>query len=113
MEGLEVAFIALTFGSNQHNVPLAAAAALVAVALVASAGFAIRAPLARVPENTLKFVVGVMLTGFGIFWAGEGAGAQWPGADTALLVIIPVIALLALGLTALLHRTSPPLEVIP
>ncbi|UIJ62657.1 hypothetical protein LWP59_13975 [Amycolatopsis acidiphila] len=72
LEGLELAFIALTFGSNQHDVPLAALAAGCAVAIVAVAGFAIRAPLAKVPENTLKFVVGVMLTGFGIFWGGEG-----------------------------------------
>ena len=61
--------------------------------LVVAAGFAIRAPLARVPENTMKFVVGIMLTSFGMFWGGEGAGAHWPGSDAALLVIIPAIAL--------------------
>jgi uncharacterized membrane protein len=95
LEGLEVAFIVLTFGANQHRVGLAAAAAGVAVALVVLAGFAARAPLARVPENTMKFAVGVMLTSFGMFWGAEGAGASWPGGDAALLVIIP--ATLAAG----------------
>lgn len=104
LEGLEVAFIALTFGSNQHDIPLAAIAAVSAVVVVASAGFAVRAPLARVPENTLKFVVGVMLTGFGTFWGAEGAHAHWPGSDAALLVLIPAIAVLALTLIALMRR---------
>ena len=98
LEGLEVAFIVLTFGANQQNVPLAAIAALAAVVLVAGAGVAVRAPLARVPENTMKFVVGVMLTAFGIFWGAEGAGAVWPGADAALLVIVPAVAVYALAL---------------
>ncbi|HVX47122.1 MAG TPA: hypothetical protein VHC49_24745 [Mycobacteriales bacterium] len=106
LEGLEVAFIVLTFGSNQHDVPLASLAAGCAVVLVVAAGFAVRAPLARVPENTLKLIVGVMLTSFGIFWGGEGAGADWPGSDAALLVIVPAVAILALGLIAGLRRTS-------
>src|SRR5215472_8369169 len=72
LEGLEVVFIALTFGSNAHQVPLAALAAVCAVVAVALAGVAIRAPLARVPENTMKFVVGVLLTTFGTFWGAEG-----------------------------------------
>jgi uncharacterized membrane protein len=104
LEGLEVAFIALTFGANQHNVPLAAIAALCAIVLVTAAGFALKAPLARVPENTLKFVVGIMLTSFGIFWGAEGAGAQWPGSDAALLVLVSVVALFALGLVAVMRR---------
>ncbi len=109
LEGLEVAFIVLTFGANQHDVPLAALAALaalVAVALVAIAGFAIRGPLARVPENTLKFVVGIMLTAFGTFWGAEGAGASWPGADAALLVLVPAIAAIAVGLVLLLRGSQ-------
>jgi uncharacterized membrane protein len=104
LEGLEVVFIALTFGSNQHNLPVAAAAALAAVLLVAVAGVALRAPLARVPENNLKFVVGVMLTSFGVFWGSEGVHARWPGSDTALLVIIPVVLLFALANVWLLRR---------
>lgn len=106
LEGLEVAFIVLTFGSNQKDVPLAALAGLSAVAVVAATGFAVRAPLAKVPENAMKFVVGVMLTAFGIYWGSEGAGAVWPGADAALLVLVPAIALFALGLVAVLKRAT-------
>ena len=104
LEGLEVVFIALTFGANQSNIPLAAIAALSAVAVVVLAGIAVRAPLARVPENAMKFIVGVMLTSFGIFWGAEGAGAQWPGADAALLVLVPAVAVFALALVAFLRR---------
>jgi uncharacterized membrane protein len=110
LEGLEVVFIVLTFGANQHDVPLAAAAAAMAVTIVVLAGLLIHAPLARVPENTLKFVVGVMLTSFGIFWGGEGAGAHWPGSDAALLVIVPCVLVFALLNVALLRRrpAAPP-----
>jgi uncharacterized membrane protein len=104
LEGLEVVFIALTFGANQQNVGLAAVGAVAAVIVVAAVGFAVRAPLSRVPENTLKFVVGIMLTSFGVFWGAEGAGVSWPGNDAALLVLIPVMLLVALGYTALLRR---------
>jgi uncharacterized membrane protein len=104
LEGLEVVFIALTFGANQKDVPLAAAAAAAAVIVVACAGVALRAPLARVPENTLKFVVGVMLTSFGVFWGGEGVHAHWPGGETALLVIVPLLLLFSLGTVAALRR---------
>jgi uncharacterized membrane protein len=106
LEGLEVVFIVLTFGTNDHNVGLATVAAACAVAVIAALGFAVKAPLARVPENTMKFVVGIMLTSFGVFWGAEGAGAHWPGSDAALLVIIPAIALYAIGLVALLRRTA-------
>ncbi|HEY3717619.1 MAG TPA: hypothetical protein VGL39_24095 [Jatrophihabitantaceae bacterium] len=111
LEGLEVAFIALTFGSNQHDVPLAAVAAVAAVVVVAGVGVAVRAPLARVPENAMKFVVGVMLTGFGMFWSAEGAHAHWPGSDAVLLWLVPAIAAFALGLVALLRRTRTRVEV--
>jgi uncharacterized membrane protein len=104
LEGLEVVFIALTFGGNARQIPLAALAAGCAVVVVALAGLALRAPLARVPENTLKFAVGVMLAAFGTFWGAEGAGARWPWSDTTLLVIVPAIALFALALVALLRR---------
>ena len=104
LEGLEVVFIVLTFGANSHNVGLAAAAAAVAVALVALGGLAARAPLARVPENAMKFSVGVMLTSFGTFWGAEGAGASWPGGDAALLVLIPGFALVAFGMVLWLRR---------
>jgi uncharacterized membrane protein len=105
LEGLEVAFIVLTFGANQHRIPLAAAAAGVAVLLVVVAGAAARAPLAKVPENTMKFAVGVMLSSFGMFWGTEGAGASWPGGDAALLVIIPGVLLAAIAMVWTLQRT--------
>ncbi len=103
LEGLEVAFIALTFGSNQKNIPLAAIAAVSAVVVVAAGGVAVRAPLARVPENSMKFVVGVMLTSFGTFWGAEGAGAHWPGSDAALLALVPLYALFGVLLSVALR----------
>jgi uncharacterized membrane protein len=106
LEGLEVAFIVLTFGANQHDVGLAAIAAGVAVAVVIATGVAVRSPLARVPENGMKFFVGVMLTSFGVFWGAEGAGASWPGGDAALAVIIPGVLLAALGLVQWLRRAA-------
>jgi uncharacterized membrane protein len=106
LEGLEVVFIVLTFGANQHDVSLAAAAAGAAVLLVVLTGVAVHAPLARVPENTMKFAVGVMLTSFGTFWGAEGAGANWPGGDAALLVIIPSVLALSVSLVAVLRREA-------
>jgi uncharacterized membrane protein len=107
LEGLEVAFIVLTFGANQDDVGLAALAAAAAIAAVILAGIAARAPLARVPENTMKFAVGVMLSSFGMFWAAEGAGASWPGGDAALLAIVPATLAGALAMVALLRRAQP------
>jgi uncharacterized membrane protein len=112
LEGLEVAVIVLTFGANQHRVGLAAAAAGVAVAAVILAGVAARAPLARVPENAMKFSVGAMLTSFGTFWGAEGAGASWPGGDAALLAIIPAIVLASLSMVLWLRR-SPRASIAP
>jgi uncharacterized membrane protein len=106
LEGLEVVFIVLTFGANQHNVGLAAVAAAVAVGLVVLAGIAVRAPLARVPENLMKFAVGVMLTSFGMFWGAEGAGASWPGGDAALLVLVPGVALTGIAMVLWLRRAT-------
>ena len=110
LEGLEVAFIALTFGANQRNIPLAAAAAVSAVVIVTVTGVAVRAPLARVPENAMKFAVGVMLTSFGVFWGAEGAGASWPGGDAALLAVVPAVALFALALVAALRLITKSLR---
>jgi uncharacterized membrane protein len=106
LEGLEVVFIVLTFGANQHRVGLAAGAAVIAVITVVAAGLAARAPLARVPENTLKLIVGAMLTSFGMFWGAEGAGAHWPGGDAALLVIIPGVLGVAIAISAALRRAT-------
>ena len=104
LEGLEVTFIVLTFGTIQHQVTLASISALTAIIIVAIAGFAARKPLARVPENTMKFIVGIMLTSFGIFWGAEGAGSVWPGKDASLLGIIVFMLLLSFLLIRLLKK---------
>ena len=101
LEGLEVVFVVLTLGANQHNVGLAALAALSAIVIVVGAGAVARAPLSRVPENTLKYGVGVLLTSFGLFWGAEGAGAIWPGADLA----IPALIVVVLVTSVTLHTT--------
>ena len=107
LEGLEVAFIVVTFGviqksSNPQAFSLALWAALSSVVLVTIAGFVIHKPLSKVPENSMKFIVGILLTSFGIFWGAEGAGANWPHHDLSLLVIIPSVAALCFLLINLL-----------
>ena len=109
LEGLEVVFIVLTFGANAQNIPVASAAAAAAVVVVVILGVLVRGPLSRVPENTLKFVVGIMLTAFGLYWGAEGAGAIWPGSDAALLLIVPGMLVFALALVALFRPRSPSL----
>jgi uncharacterized membrane protein len=111
LEGLEVAFIVVTFGATQGSLLLAVFAAVAAVALVLGVGLAVRSPLSRVPENSLKFGVGILLTSFGTFWAGEGAGVDWPGGDAAILVLIALYGLTALLLVQWLSRTTRPAEV--
>ncbi len=111
LEGLEVVFIVLTFGSAQGSIPLAAAGAAAALILVAGVGLAVRAPLARAPENAMKFAVGVMLTTFGVFWSVEGAGADWPGSDAAILGVLAWIVLSSFVLVRLLRRER--LEAVP
>jgi len=104
LEGLEVAFIVITFGSAQGNIALAALGAAIALVLVAVVGVVVRAPLARVPENTMKFAVGVMLTTFGIFWSTEGVGADWPGGDVALLFVLGWVIAVSWVAVSLLRR---------
>ena len=105
LEGLEVAFIVVTFGSAQGQIGYAAAGAAAALVLVVVVGVLVHAPLARVPENTLKFVVGIMLTTFGIFWSAEGAGIHWPGDDASLPGVLAfVIAFAALAVATLRRR---------
>jgi uncharacterized membrane protein len=111
LEGLEVAFIVITLGGSQHNVALAAVGAVAALVVVVIAGAIVHAPLSRVPENTLKFGVGVMLTSFGIFWGSEGAGVDWPGADAALLVVIAFVVVVSFGLVAMVRRTEDVAQV--
>ncbi|HEX4305914.1 MAG TPA: hypothetical protein VHZ54_07765, partial [Solirubrobacterales bacterium] len=94
-------------GANQGDVGLAAAAAALAVAAVLAAGLALRAPLSRVPENAMKFAVGVLLTSFGIFWGAEGAGAGWPGGDAALAPLVAVVLVAALAMVAEIRSRGP------
>src|SRR5438874_12416741 len=107
LEGLEVAFIVLTFGSTQGSIPLAIAGAAAAVVLVVIAGIVVRGPLSRVPENTLAFAVGVMLTTFGTFWGAEGAGVDWPGGDASLPGVLGFVALVSLVFVTTLRRRRP------
>jgi uncharacterized membrane protein len=111
LEGLEVAFIVLTFGANAAadgtgSIQLAAVGAGIAVVLVTLAGAIVHQPLSRVPENTMKFVVGAMLTTFGIFWGSEGVGVLWPGQDVAILAILAFVLFIALLSVRLLQRHS-------
>lgn len=104
LEGLEVAFIVVTFGSAQGSLHLAVSGAVAAVVLVGIAGVLLHKPLSAVPENTMKFVVGLLLTSFGTFWGAEGAGADWPGGDGAILAILAFLVLVSLGLISLLRQ---------
>ena len=113
LEGLEVVFIVITFGASQHDVGAAVIGAAAAVLVIAVTGIVVRAPLARVPENAMKFAVGIMLTSFGTFWGAEGAGADWPGHDAALLVLVPVVALVSLGCTVLLRSRRGSGSAVP
>ncbi len=99
LEGLEVAFIVIAVGAGKGLLWEAALGALAACILVLMIGALVHKPLARVPENTLKFGVGVMLSSFGVFWTGEGLGVAWPGADLFLLPLAAVFLLAGLGLS--------------
>jgi Ca2+/H+ antiporter, TMEM165/GDT1 family len=113
LEGLEVVFIVLAVGASSGALVPAALGALSAGALVGGAGLLLRRPLAQVPENGLKFVVGVMLTAFGTFWTGEGLGIEWPAGDFALLALVGGYAIVALIAVALARRSVVKLETVP
>ncbi len=88
LEGLEVVFIVVATGGETHSLSASSIGALAAGGLVILAGLLIHRPLARIPENTLKFTVGVLLSAFGSFWVGEGLGFSWPGSDGAILFLV-------------------------
>jgi len=113
LEGLEVAFIIVTFGGAQHHVGLAVIGAAAALVAVLIAGAVVHGPLTRVPENTLKFGVGVMLTSFGIFWSGEGTGVAWPGGDVALIVLIGFVVAMSFGFVRVLRGAEIEGRVAP
>jgi uncharacterized membrane protein len=104
LEGLEVAFIVVTFGAAARQVGLAALGAAVALVLVVGAAVLVHQPLSRVPENWLKFAVGLLLSTFGTFWAAEGAGAAWPTSDGAILGILALFIVISFGFVQLLRR---------
>jgi uncharacterized membrane protein len=107
LEGVEVVFIVLTFGSNADSVPLAAAGAAAAAAVVLGAGALLRHPLTRVPENTIKFTVGLLLSTFGTFWLVEGLGGDWPGDDLALIGLLALWWAGSRAAVAALRRHDP------
>jgi uncharacterized membrane protein len=111
LEGLEVVFIVIAVSAGRGLLVPASAGALAACLLVAGVGLAVHRPLARVPENTLKFAVGVMLSAFGIFWTGEGLGVFWPGADFAIVAFAALF--LAVGIAAAALARRPFTEVLP
>jgi uncharacterized membrane protein len=104
LEGLEVVFIVIAFGSAQHRLGLAAAGAGAAVVVVVAAGVLARGPLSRVPENTIKFAVGLLLTSFGCFWGAEGVGVDWPGDELSLLAVIAFFGVFSLLMVRALRR---------
>jgi uncharacterized membrane protein len=104
VEGLEVVFIVIAVGAGRGLLVPASLGALAACLLVLLFGLLVHRPLARVPENALKFGVGVMLSGFGVFWTGEGLGVSWPGGDIAVPVFVTAFLALGLGLVAMLRQ---------
>jgi uncharacterized membrane protein len=104
LEGLEVVFVVIAVGAGRGLTSAAAIGALAACLIVAALGLVVHRPLARVPENTLKFAVGVILSAFGIFWTGEGLGIAWPGADGAIMVFAVLLLSVAALMVVLLRR---------
>ena len=112
LEGLEVVFIVIAVGAGPGLLWPASVGAAAACVLVLCAGFLLYRPLARVPENALKFGVGVMLSAFGVFWTGEGLGIHWPGSDLALVgFLLCFLAVAALLVHLARPRTTP--EPVP
>ncbi len=108
LEGVEVVFIVIAVGTAHGLTLYAGLGALAALVLVVAIGAIVHRPLARVPENALKFAVGLMLTSFGIFWTGEGLGADWPGADLALVGIFAILAAVAFAAVRWVRHAAAP-----
>jgi len=107
LEGLEVVFIVVAVGAGGGGLIVpAAVAAIAALIVVVILGAIVRGPLSRVPENALKFVVGVLLSGFGCFWLGEGLGVIWPGDDWSILALVAGFLVVALGAVQLCARAG-------
>jgi uncharacterized membrane protein len=106
LEGVEVVFIVVAVGAGHGLTAYASLGAAAAFVVVLAIGLIVHRPLAKVPENTLKFVVGLMLTTFGVFWIGEGLGAAWPGADLSLIVILVVLCISTLAMVRWVRAVS-------
>lgn len=107
LEGTEVVFIVIAIGAGRPGTLLPASVGAVAALLVVTAlGLILHRPLARVPENTLKFIVGVLLSTFGTFWVGEGMGLSWPAADWSILALIAAYLAIALALIPICRSRS-------
>jgi uncharacterized membrane protein len=107
LEGTEVVLIVVSLGASQGRLGLASLSALAALVVVGSIGAIVARQLSKVPENLIKLGVGVMLTSFGLFWVGEGAGVRWPGSDLFLLVLIGSLVVLTVLVVPWLARTEP------
>ena len=110
LEGLEVVFIVIALSAGRGMLFPASVGAVAACLLVAAVGLVVHRPLARVPENTLKFAVGVMLSAFGVFWTGEGLGVEWPGTDFAIVSFAALF--LAVSGAAIVLARRPKQEVL-
>lgn len=116
LEGLEVAFIIVTFGitgghsgtTQSNSIMSAIIGATAAGIIVIGLGLLVRAPLTKIPENTLKFIVGIMLTSFGTFWGGEGLGVSWPGQDLMILVLVGIYLAFAFVAVQVLRQPVVP-----
>jgi uncharacterized membrane protein len=107
LEGTEVVLIVISLGAAQHRLGLAALAAAAAILLVGIVGIIVSRQLSEVPENTIKTAVGIMLSSFGVFWVGEGAGIHWPGSDLAIPVLVGFWLVVYFSYTALLRTLLP------
>jgi uncharacterized membrane protein len=107
LEGTEVVLIVVSLGASQHRLGIAGAAAGAAALIVALVGAMVARQLSAVPENTIKITVGIMLTSFGLFWVGEGAGVHWPGRDLAIVVLIGIFSSVTFATVTLLRRVAP------
>ncbi|MFZ0170337.1 MAG: hypothetical protein WAL04_01520 [Acidimicrobiales bacterium] len=107
LEGVEVVLIVLTLGSSSRHLALAAVSAAAAVVVVGTVGAIVGRQLSEVPENTMKMGVGIMLTSFGVFWVGEGAGLRWPGSDLFLLALVGLFVVTTAGAVQLMRSALP------
>jgi uncharacterized membrane protein len=112
LEGIEVVFIVIALGSSATLIVPAAAGAAAALGCVTLLGLALHRPLSKIPENTLKLAVGILLSAFGTFWLGEGIGIVWPARDGSLLALVGIYLLIGGGLILLLRRQAYPVRIV-